>query len=716
MIRDRYLARRHDLRLVPAVVAVWMIAAAGGTPRAVVVAVAAVSLLCCGVSIATHLHARGASRRSGRAEEAGPTWTRLRGGWPRVGCGPQGRAVFGASNRWHVAVDVVAFAALAACAALLRLAVTQPGAGRAYADVSTATGWSWDFAAALRTQFAELIGSFPGDGRGLIVGMSVGDTSLVSERLNADMMGASLGHVTAVSGSNCAVAVGLGMGVAVLVGATRNARIWAGLAALLGFVVLVGPQPTVLRAGVMLGLVLVARRAGWAAGGISVLATAVVVLLLVDPVLAKNLGFALSVSATAGIVLLARPLGDALARRLPAWLAQVVALPIAAQLACLPVLVVLGSGISLGSIIANVVVAPVTGVVCVIGLLACLFAGWAAPIAVGLSALAWPATEWVALVARIFAEHPLLRLNWPTGSVGVWSAAGLALLAVVAALWRPGRSWVAAIAVVAAVAVSGVVSGAQIGVDATMPASWHVVACDVGQGDGLVFRSEGSVMVVDVGADGDVLLDCLNRVGVDDVDVLVLTHWDQDHAGGAARVASRIHPGTIVSSTRAPGVGSFDALTATGADVVLVSQGDQIELPGVRAEVLWPPRDFLGDDNDGGVVLAVDAGGVSTLALADTGEEVQNRLVAESPPGRFDVLKVSHHGSANFSRALYTEARVPLALVSVGANNRYRHPRDEPLRALADAGSRVARTDLSGMLVVSLEGGETRLWCERACR
>lgn len=673
-ITDRFLAKRHDFRLVPGAGAVWVIAATPTVPVVVGVGVVVVVVVALVVAV----------------------WTRLVG---RL-----------RTTRRGMVADLAVVSALAAWAALLR-----GGSPSSNGGASVAAALIGDGAVAMRSQLAAIAGSFAGGGPGLIAGMSVGDISEISPSLNESMIAASLGHITAVSGANCIVATGIAVGVAAACGAARRLRLVVGLCALVGFVFLVGPQPTVLRAGAMVGLVLIARLFGWAAGGISVLSATVIVLLLIDPGLGTHIGFGLSVSATVGLVLLSRPLAHGLERWLPSWLAQMTALPIAAQIACLPLLVVLGSGISLGSVLANVLAAPVTGPVTVIGVIACLFAGWLSPLAWLLCALAWPMTEWVAAVASFFASHPLLRLAWPEGGIGVAAAGGLALLGVAAALWRAGRRGITSLAVVTAIATSGTVVGSAIGVDATLPATWSAVACDVGQGDGLVFRSGEAVMLVDVGHDGDSMLECLARLQVKHVDALVITHWDTDHAGGAARVANRIRPAAVFSSTNAPGTASFDELVDAGVTVRGVARGDSIDVGGIHAGVLWPPAGYSGSDNDAAVVLAVTAGGTSTLALSDVGEDIQNQLLGDVQAGQFDVLKVSHHGSADFSEALYARVAAPVALVSVGEDNRYGHPRATALAALVLAGSRVGRTDMSGTLVVSAANGGVRLWCASGC-
>lgn len=690
---------RQDLRLVLPVVVVWIVLAGPGIPGAVrVCAVLTPVVLACVFALSA-LRARSRRRRHERGRRGG-----------RATPPPRSSRAWSA-HRW-LACDILVLTVLAACVAVLR----RSSVHRASEGPGSAVAAFWpdpvgSGAAALRSGFLAVVSTLPGRGPGLIAGMSVGETGAIRDDLSEAMNAASLGHLTAVSGANCIVATWLGVGAGALLGAGRRGRLLAGAAALVGFVLLVGPQPSVLRAAGMLSLVLVARFIGLKAGGVSVLAAAVLVLVLCAPTLATDIGFGMSVSATAGLIVFAPALGDGLSRFLPSWLSAAIAVPVAAQLACLPWLLLLGSGASLGAIVANLCVAPVSAIVTVVGLLACLSAA-VPPLATALSLIAWPFTEWTALVARFFAANPLGPVPWPSGGVGVASAAVLAIAAAAAVLSPAGRAGIAMVAIGAAVAVSGGVAGVRLGVDASLPSEWAMVACDVGQGDGLVFRDGGDVLVVDVGRYAAPMLDCLERLGVSRISALIVTHWDADHAGAAAEVATALGPASVFSGRSAPGTPDFDAVEAAGFEVEQIVAGEVVRAGAVTASILSPQPGSRGNDNQASVVALVRAGGVTTLALADVDEGVQLGLLGAIPQG-VDVLKMAHHGSADFSAALTRRVAAPLAVVSVGAGNPYGHPRAEAIDAAGRAGSVVARTDRDGRVVVFKRDGSLGLWCER---
>ena len=282
--------------------------------------------------------------------------------------------------------------------------------------------------ARLRTSLLEVTDPLPPDLRGLVPGAAIGDTSRIPESLGEAMRSVSLTHVTAVSGSHFAV---LAVAVLALTGwlrMPRVARAAVSVVTLAGFVVLVHPEPSVVRAGAMGAVAASGLLLGRRSSAVPALMAAVVSLLVVDPWLARSFGFALSVLATAAIVLVAPPLAARLGTWLPRWLATAVAVPASAQVVCAPVVVLLDPAVSLGAIPANLLAAPALVPATLLGLAATLVAPWwpdaAAVLAWGAGGPAW----WVAAVARAGAALPGGRLEWPAGLPGL-----VALLAVHAA-------------------------------------------------------------------------------------------------------------------------------------------------------------------------------------------------------------------------------------------------------------------------------------------
>jgi competence protein ComEC len=296
----------------------------------------------------------------------------------------------------------------------------------------------------LRAGLSRAATALPGPGAELLPGLAIGDVSAVAPALAQTMKDSSLTHLTAVSGANCAVIVGLVLALSAAIGLRRPGRAVAALAALGAFVVLVTPQPSVRRAAVMAAVLILSTASGRPARGLPALSLAVIVLLAGDPWLARDLGFALSVLATAGLLVLAPPVAERLSRRMPRRLAEALAIPVAAQVACQPVLLVLQPGLPVHGVLANVLAEPAAAPATIGGLVACvLLPVW--PAAGGLALrLAWLPASWIAAVASVLSRLPWGRVPWPTGPGGVVAlVVATALVVAVVALGRApqaGRS------------------------------------------------------------------------------------------------------------------------------------------------------------------------------------------------------------------------------------------------------------------------------------
>ena len=581
--------------------------------------------------------------------------------------------------------------------------------------------WFLDWANGLRSTFADAATALPGAGGDLLPGLAIGDTSAVSAELDAAMKSASLSHLTAVSGSNCAVVVGLIVLLGRQLKLSRGARIAAAAVALLAFVVLVTPEPSVLRAAAMALIVLLALASGRPVRGLPVMALAVIVLLASDPWLARDYGFALSVLATGGLILLAPPLALLLATRMPLALATVIAVPFAAQLCCQPVLILLQPSLPTYGVIANVLAEPAAPVATVVGLLACLTLPFVPWLGNALALLAWLPASWISAVAVFFAGLPLAAVPWPSG------AAGLALLAVItacaiAALFARSRQRLVLATAAAAVLVLiiGTSTGGRLGELLDRPPDWQIAMCDVGQGDASVVRSAGATALIDTGRDPALMSACLADLGVTRIDLLVLTHYDLDHAGGVPALFGLVTDALIGPSSGADDDYLVAQLAASGARISEGSIGMRGVLGDLSWRILWPVLPLRGVEpgNDASITIAFDCarGCLSSLYLGDLGEHPQERVNAASPIPRVDVVKVAHHGSADQSPETYIRAAATVALIGVGAENSYGHPTQRSLDFLAAAGTQVFRTDLDGLILLSpgARPGEVRAWTARA--
>lgn len=606
-------------------------------------------------------------------------------------------------------------------------AATDPGERSALvvfastASVEVPASGVFAVAADLRSDFIERSARLPEPGAGLLPGLAVGDTRAVSTELNDDMRTSGLSHLTAVSGANCAIVVGATFWLAALCGAGRMTRVVSSAVVLAGFVVLVTPEPSVIRAAVMAGVAMLSLVLGRPSAGAGLLALSAVGILLVDPWLASTPGFALSVAASGALIMLSPPLARGLGRWMPQPLALAFAVPTAAQLVCGPVIALFAQQQSLVGLVANLLAAPAAPIATVIGLLACLASSFPA-LADLLAASAWLPAAWIAETATLTARLPFAQVGMPPG---IPSAALVALVSgaigvILADGFRTVRSVRgvagAVLAVVLALGGAHVVLSGPLA-RATSPDGWAIAACDVGQGDALLIRSRGKIALIDTGPAPEPLADCMRRLGVEHIDLLVLTHFDLDHVGGVdsvrGRVGSVLHGPTGETGDRR----ILERLAEGGASVAAATAGLSGELGSASWQVLWPQRGSASfpPGNDQSVVLEFDGGDVPrSLFLGDLSAEAQRMLMRTAHiRGSYAVVKVAHHGSADQELPLYADLRPAVALFSAGRDNDYGHPRAETLAALAGAGAHVLRTDTQGRLLVGLHEEELSVWTER---
>ncbi|MEY4980820.1 MAG: hypothetical protein RL174_158 [Actinomycetota bacterium] len=575
------------------------------------------------------------------------------------------------------------------------------------------------FFESVRTSFAAANSGISPDASALVAGLSIGDDGNLSARTKEAMQTVGLSHLTAVSGANCAIVIAM---VYLVLKFFPLSRLWRAVfaaSALIFYVLLVGPEPSVLRSALMATVVLFVVATGRSSSAPAALALATLLILVISPKMSLSLGFTLSVSATLGILLLSPPLRLKFSQFMPDWLSVVLAVSLSAQLACWPALLLIQDGVSTYSILANLIAEPLVAPITIIGLIACLVA---LPFPWLSSALAWLASLFslpIELQANWLSQLPIATLSWPTSWIGV----SLALLVVLLfAIWlrsnSKSKSLLAAIALLTAGAVFAGSNSAQIIRSKTwMSSDWDVVACDVGQGDAMVVRNSGAVALIDVGKDDSAIDECLSNLGIDRIDLLILTHYDMDHIGGlAGALRSRTVGAALVTEFKddRPAKHYVDGLLTNRGVKTL---GAEIGLSGNLGELEWRvlnPRSGAleaEDSNDASTALLFTGRQFKLLALADLGERGQMRLVPQLGTWGVSsaplILKVSHHGSADQYPELIEALRPEFAIISVGKRNSYGHPTGRTISLLQRVNSKILRTDQLGSIAIDshLGGG-----------
>jgi competence protein ComEC len=531
----------------------------------------------------------------------------------------------------------------------------------------------------------------PPDSRALVPALVDGDDREVSDGLAEDFRRSGLTHLLAVSGTNLTIVLALLIAVANGAGVSRRWRVAVGFLAVTGFVLVARPDPSVVRAAAM-GLVGLSALQVGGRGGLRALSVAIVALLFLDPWLSRAPGFVLSVAATAGILCGVPPLAARFARWMPRWCATVLAVPLAAQLACTPIIAILAQQVSIVAIFANVLAAPLVAPATVAGLAGGLLDLVSGALAHVPGATAALFAECIIAVARHGASF--------AGAAVPWRGPGwlLAILVVVVGLLVHRFADRPPVIIGVAVGVSlALVSPPQRG---WPPPGWVMVACDVGQGDATVVNTGGhSALLVDAGPDPLAIDLCLKRLKVKRLLAVVLTHAHADHVDGL--------PGASRGRTMGPVISG-----PSGDRGQVVATGDRLRAGPASADVLWPPPGAAKPDPDDGtamnsssVVLMVRVRGLRMLLAGDVETEAQERIVASGMPLAADVLKFPHHGSGRQSPRFLQAVHARIATISVGADNDYGHPAGRAFHMLRAVQTDWRRTDLAGDIAIAVRDG-----------
>ena len=610
-----------------------------------------------------------------------------------------------------------------------------------------------------RSAGTSLAAVLPEPEAGLAAGILIGLRNLVDRDLASAFTTAGVSHVVAISGWNIAI---VAAAVATFAGRLgRRRRSVVTMVAITAYVVFAGASASVVRAGVMAAVVLLARESGRAGQAAAALGWAVAIMLLVEPGLVHDAGLQLSALATAGLVAWATPLTALLDRlgrgRFPAWLTENLGVSLAAQAATLPLILASFGRLSLVAPAVNLVVVPLVAPAMAAGCVAML-AGAAvlagAPPVIGavLAAPAWvllrilvgivdgaaalpfasvtltpPMDAIVAGVAAVAiaglhwrTTHRAPKASTPTASPARAPATGLARHATDASV-RP-RAWprpkagrwtrTAALGLAVAVLVAG-------GVVAARPSGVaRITVLDVGQGDAiLVEGSSGGRLLIDGGPDPDRLLVALDaRLPPWDrrLDAVILSHPHEDHVGGLARLLDRYRVRRVFEpGTRGPGPGYAAWLERLGRPGGPqrrgLAAGDRVDVDEIAMTVLWPiagqiplePPDGGTGINNVSIVLLGRVGTSRFLLAGDVEQDIDPHLLAAGLP-RLDLLKVAHHGSKTATTQAFVDAVRPrVAIASAGAGNPYGHPTRQTIDRLKAAGATVYRTDLDGSVSVT---------------
>ena len=544
-----------------------------------------------------------------------------------------------------------------------------------------------------RESVAAIQAALPPTSAALLAGLLLGDRTELPRDVDDAFRRAGVYHVLAVSGFNVGILAASVWALCRLLRLPHHPSAVIAIVVVIGFALVVGPEPSVLRAVVMAVLVLLASLLDREASVTNSLALAALAILAVRPSDLFDPGFQLSFAATFGIVAAPLPRGV---------IVGALCVSAAAQLAVLPITLTHFNQLSTIGVVANLGVVPLAGIATIVGLAAVGLSFVSATIAAVAFDAVWPVLLALRGIVALAAAVPGAVVHLPApGWLAVTSyVAGLASLLV----WH--RS-------LGRLRKPSLIVGVALVLFAVAVAAWPLVrppdgllrltVLDVGQGDAIVVEMpDGRAMLVDTGSGGPMRLDAGERVvapflwnrGILALAGVALTHDDSDHAGGAAAIRRLFSIGEEWTAARPPEPHRF----------------------GHAAIAPLPPAAASGGRNDGALVLRIDMGLASFLLASDIGAARERELLAEGARLDATVLKVAHHGSRSSTSPELVRAVGPrLAAISVGARNAYGHPDAGVIGRLVAAGAQVLRTDRDGALIFETDGATLTVtrWAER---
>ena len=538
-----------------------------------------------------------------------------------------------------------------------------------------------------------------GDAGALIPGMVLGDTSKQSPQFKNSMKRSGLTHLVAVSGANFALVSAFVLWIMQFLFTRMAFRLSATAISLIAFIALVRPSPSVLRAAAMAAVLLIAQGTKRGRDSLPALGFAIAAVVIVDPWQARDAGFALSVLATAGLLLFAPVLVEKLSLHMPEKLAQALAPPTAAIVFCSPIIVALSGYLAPMSVIANLLAAPFVAPITIVGFISSLFSPFAPLLS---SALIWlirfPAGA-IALIAHWASSFPVLTLR--TGKIGFLIVACFTLLAW---LFKKWFKYITIFTLIVLISITWL--------QRWPGGDWQIANCDIGQGDSMVLNlGNHQGLVIDVGPDAVAEDRCLKALGIKEIPLLILSHFHADHVAGLPGALNKRTVGQVwVSVNSAPLVESTMAHVALeGVEIIKAVRGMSSRVGPLTIKVLWPTlsatsfEEMPGEGsqiNNSSIATLITSNEFSIFAGGDLEPPVQQILVKDVTP--VDIYKVCHHGSRYQDLAFMAALHPRISVISVGVGNTYGHPAVQTLEALTRLGSEVVRTDIDGAIAVQV--------------
>ena len=565
------------------------------------------------------------------------------------------------------------------------------------------------FIATVRNMILNQIDAFfPEDTLGFARALLLGDSSKLSYEIDSDFQVSGIRHMIAVSGMHVSILFSL---VYLFGGRHKVVGFALGVPLLLAFAALAGFTPSVVRACIMQGLMLLALLVNKEYDPPTALAFAGLTILAVNPLSITSVGFQLSVACMIGIFLFSQPIyeyltkkklfsvikGKTLRPRLTRWFVHSVSITVSVLITTAPLCAYYFDMVSLVSIITNLLTMWVISFIFYGIILACVAGVIWLPLGKILAWLVSWLMRYVMGIAHLLAKIPLATVYTNSIYIVAWLFLCYILLTIyfIAKKKCPG---ILLACVCAALSVAVAASWIEPRTD-----DFRFTVLDVGQGQCLILQSGSETYMIDCGSDrpkaaADRAAAMLASQGIRKLDGLILTHYDDDHANAAEYLLYRVPADTLYLPVTGDEEGMARFAERYSAQIQWVTHDRLITSEDLEIS-LYPATDYTSNNESSMCVLCR----VDNCDILITGDRLQSGekalLDAQELPD-LEILVAGHHGSKNGTGLeLLKETKPDAVVISASEDNRYGHPSQETLDRILLFGCYIYRTDQMGTII-----------------
>lgn len=576
--------------------------------------------------------------------------------------------------------------------------------GEIYHRISTELPW-FGYPAYIATSIKACIGEiFPEDTLGFAQALLLGDTSLIDYETDTALKISGIRHIVAVSGLHVSILFSL---ISTILGKKKWLTALFGLPALFLFAAIAGFTPSITRACIMHGLMILAMLFEREYDPPTSLAFSILLMLLVNPFCVASVSLQLSAGCMIGIFLFAQRIScwlldrsrlgkfRGIPGRFAAWLGQCVSVSISATLATVPLCAAYFGTVSLVSVITNLLTLWVVTAIFYGIILSCILSLLFTPLGIGTAWFVSWLIRYVCNVSGSLASTPISAIYTASIYAVIFLVFCYVLLAVFLSMKRKRPISLLCCMV--------------IGLCLALTLSWteplmddvRLTVLDVGQGQCIILQSEGKTFLIDCGGDSDETTankaaETLLSMGIFRLDGVILTHYDRDHAGGVEYLLSRVETEVLYLPDCMDSEGYSVSLQSRN-EAMLIEEHTQIMFGD--ASITLITTDFGTTNNESGLCVLFQRLDCDILITGDRNAYAERDLLRQIDISNLEVLIVGHHGSKTSTCVELLEAGTPeIAIISVGENN-YGHPTKEVLDRLEQYNCRIYRTDENGTII-----------------